>query len=289
MISKTFSDVIELTKARLCLLALLMATMGYLMGSEDPVDWKKFVWMWFGTAFIGGASGIFNQFLETDTDRQMNRTKNRPLVTGSFPTGKAVALGYVLAVIGEVFLLVGVNLITGVLGALTLLTYIGLYTPSKKLTPLSTIFGTLPGALPPLMGWTAATGNISGPGILLFLILVIWQIPHFLAIAWFYREDYARGGLPVLSVVDTEGAATAKQVLLYLIVLIPLSIVPSVWRITGSVYLWGALVLGLVYLLFGMLLAKHRNALFARRLFLVSIIYLPLLGLLMVLDRVKVP
>lgn len=266
-----------------------MTTIGYLLGSEEPVDWIKFLWMWFGTAFIGGASGIFNQFLETDIDRQMHRTQNRPLVTGRFPVGRAVALGYALAVVGEVFLLAGVNLITGVLGALTFLTYIGLYTPSKKLTPLSTILGTIPGALPPLMGWTAATGKISAPGILLFLILVIWQIPHFLAIAWFYKEDYARGGLPVLSVVDTEGAATAKQVILYLIVLLPLSVVPSVWRITGDLYLWGAIILGSIYLWFGILLAKYRNELFARRLFLVSIIYLPLLGLLMVLDRVRVP
>lgn len=280
-------DILELSKARLCLLALLMASIGFALGSS-AFQWKTFVMMWTGTAFIGAASGIFNQYLEREIDREMNRTKNRPLASGRFPTGRAVVLGYVFGIIGELFLLLGVNLLTAFLGALTLLLYIGVYTPSKKISPLSTLLGTVPGAIPPLMGWTAATGHFGAPGLLLFLILVMWQVPHFLAIAWFYKEDYRRGGLPVLSVVDTYGAATAKQVLLYLIVLLPLSVVPSVWNITGHLYLWGAIFLGLLYAAFGVFLAIYRNEIFARRLFLVSILYLPLLGLLMVLDKVPV-
>lgn len=280
------SEVVELTKARLCFLALMMSLLGFLLGTVGPIKWGLLFFTLLGTALVGASSGVFNQLIEKDTDALMHRTQDRPLASGRFPEGRALAMGYASAVLGEIILMVAVNPLTAILGALTLFSYLGIYTPSKKVSPLSTLIGSVPGALPPLMGWTAATGTLGTPGILLFLILVIWQIPHFLAIAWVYREDYSRGGLPVLSVVDSVGAATVKQVILYLVVLIPLTLVPSVWGLTGSVYLWGAFFLGLAYLVSGIFLAVYRTSAYARGLFFTSIIYLPILGFLMIFDKV---
>lgn len=284
-INTTFQDIVILTKARLCLLAILMASLGFFLSPYTVTDWFKFFWMLVGTALIGASSGVFNQFIEKDVDGLMDRTKNRPLPTKRFSENRALVMGYASGILGECILLVFVNTLTALLGAITLLVYLGIYTPSKRLTPLSTLVGTIPGALPPLMGWTAANGSIGGPGVFLFVLLVLWQIPHFLAIAWTYREDYQRGGFPILSVVDKFGAATAKQVVLYCIAIVPLSLVPSILGITGNLYLWGALTMSIGYLVFGSLLAVHRTSFHARRLFFVSIIYLPLLGILMLLDK----
>jgi protoheme IX farnesyltransferase len=163
--------------------------------------------------------------------------------------------------------------------------YIGVYTPTKKLSQLSTLVGAIPGAMPPLMGWTASHGSISFQGIVLFMILFVWQIPHFLAIAWLYREDYARAKLPILSVVDKVGSATTKQVMMYSSILLPLSLVPSMWGVTGTAYLWGALLLGLLFLGAGTLLTIYKTRAYARLLFICSIVYLPCLGALMIWDR----
>lgn len=281
----TFQDIVMITKARLCLLALLMASIGYFISPQKEVDWMKFFWMLIGTALVGASSGVFNQFIEKEVDGLMERTKNRPLPQKRFSEQFALVLGYSCGIVGECLLLVFVNTTTALLGAITLLVYLGIYTPSKRVSPLSTLVGTIPGALPPLMGWTAANGSIGQPGIFLFLLLILWQIPHFLAIAWIYREDYERGGFPILSVVDQFGAATGRQIILYCIVLVPLSLVPSVWGITGNLYLWGALGLSTLFLLFGSLLAFYRTIPYARKLFYASIIYLPLIGLLMVFDK----
>lgn len=284
-VNSTFQDIVALTKARLCLLALVMASIGFFLSPPGSIQWGKFFWMLLGTALIGASSGAFNQFIEIEIDALMDRTKNRPLPAKRFSERTALAIAYGSGILGECMLLVFVNTITAILGAITLLVYLGIYTPSKRVSPLSTLIGTIPGALPPLMGWTAAHGTIGDPGIFLFILLVLWQIPHFLAIAWMYRVDYERGGLPVLSVVDRFGAATAKQIVLYCIVLVPLSLVPSVWGITGWVYLWAALLMSIAFLVAGSYLAVYRTEVYARKLFYASIIYLPLLGILMILDK----
>lgn len=280
------SDLIQLTKPRICVLALLMATLGYMMGSSGTISGWHFFFALLGTGLVGAASCIFNQIAEKEVDGLMLRTQNRPIPAGRVDSKEALKLGIIMGVLGEVVLLVAVNSITAILGAVTLLTYVGVYTPSKKATPMSTLIGAVPGALPPLMGWTASYGSISIQGIVLFMILFLWQIPHFLAIAWLYKEDYARASLPILSVVDSNGSATAKQVILYSIALLPLTLVPSVWGITGMMYLWGALFLGLCYLVCGILLSFYQTRAYARLLFIVSILYLPILGVLMVWDRI---
>lgn len=280
------SDLVQLTKPRICVLALLMSTLGYMMGSSGDISGWHFFFTLLGTGLVGASSCILNQVAEEEVDGLMLRTQNRPIPAKRISSSEAIKLGAFMGVLGEIILLVGVNAITAILGAVTLLTYVGVYTPSKKATPMSTLIGAIPGAMPPLMGWTASYGSVSIQGIVLFMILFLWQIPHFLAIAWLYREDYARASLPILSVVDDNGSATSKQVVLYSIALLPLTLVPTVWGITGIVYLWGALVLGLVYLFCGLLLSVYQTRGYARLLFIVSIIYLPILGGLMVWDRI---
>ncbi|MFM8316031.1 MAG: heme o synthase, partial [Deltaproteobacteria bacterium] len=268
-----FSDLVQLTKPRICVLALLMSTLGYFMGSHSEISGWHFFFTLLGTGLVGASSCIFNQVAEREVDSLMLRTQNRPIPSGRIESEEAIKLGLIMGIVGEGILLICVNSITAILGAITLLTYVGVYTPSKKATPMSTLIGAVPGAMPPLMGWTASYGSVSIQGIVLFMILFLWQIPHFLAIAWLYKEDYARASLPILSVVDTNGSATSKQVILYSIALLPLTLVPTVWGITGITYLWGALVLGLIYLLCGILLSVYQTRSYARLLFIVSIIY----------------
>ncbi|NBY19012.1 protoheme IX farnesyltransferase [bacterium] len=281
-----FSDLVQLTKPRICVLALLMSTLGYMMGITGEISGWHFFFTLLGIGLVGASSCIFNQVAEQEVDSLMLRTQNRPIPAHRISPSEAIKVGAVMGVLGEMILLVAVNAVTAILGAVTLLTYVGVYTPSKKTTPMSTLIGAIPGAMPPLMGWTASYGTVSIQGIVLFMILFLWQIPHFLAIAWLYKEDYARASLPILSVVDNNGSATSKQVVLYSIALLPLTLVPTVWGITGVVYLWGALALGLVYLLCGILLSMYQTRGYARLLFVVSIIYLPVLGSLMVWDRI---
>lgn len=280
------SDLVQLTKPRICVLALLMSTLGYMMGSSGEISGWHFFFTLLGTGLVGASSCILNQVAEEEVDGLMLRTQNRPIPAKRISSSEAIKLGAIMGVLGEIILLVGVNAITAILGAVTLLTYVGVYTPSKKATPMSTLIGAIPGAMPPLMGWTASYGSVSIQGVVLFMILFLWQIPHFLAIAWLYREDYARASLPILSVVDDNGSATSKQVVLYSIALLPLTLVPTVWGITGIIYLWGALILGLVYLFCGLLLSVYQTRRYARLLFIVSIVYLPILGGLMVWDRI---
>jgi heme o synthase len=263
-----------------------MSTLGYMMGSHSAISGWHFFFTLLGTGLVGASSCIFNQVAEQEVDSLMLRTQNRPIPAGRIAPESAIRVGVVMGLLGEFILLVAVNAITAILGAVTLLTYVGVYTPSKKATPMSTLIGAIPGAMPPLMGWTASYGSISIQGIVLFMILFLWQIPHFLAIACLYKEDYARASLPILAVVDENGSATSKQVILYSIALLPLTLVPTVWGITGVTYLWGALALGILYLLCGVLLSVYQTRSYARLLFIVSIIYLPILGVLMVWDRI---
>lgn len=280
------ADLVELTKPRICVLALLMTTLGYLLGQKGIFHWPHFIFSLVGTGLVGAGSCIFNQYAEIDVDGKMHRTKNRPLPSGRLAPQVALRVGVATSVVGILLLLEAVNAVTAILGAVTVLLYLGVYTPSKKVSPLSTLIGAIPGAMPPLMGWTAANGNFSSEGFLLFAILFIWQIPHFLAIGWLYREDYGRADMPILSVVDTAGLATSKQVILYSLALLPLTLVPTIWGMTGINYMIGAFFLNLFFIGFGICLAWQRSKAWARALFIVSILYLPALGFLMVWDRV---
>lgn len=279
---KFISDLFDLTKPRICFLSLVMALWGFVLGSPEAINTPRLMALLVGLALVGGASGVFNQVAEKEIDAKMHRTVERPLPSGRVQEKHALLLGFICAIFGELILVVGVNSLTAILAALTLLSYLGMYTPSKQLTPFSTLIGAFPGALPPLMGYTAATGAFGKLGIWVFLILFLWQVPHFLAIGWVYREDYQRANLPILSVTDLSGTEVSKQVMTYLLALIPLTLLPSVWNITSEAYLWGALVLGVLFLLSGLLLAWKKTLPFARVLFVVSILYLPLLGGLMV-------
>jgi protoheme IX farnesyltransferase len=240
----------------------------------------------FGTALIGAGCGALNQWMEKDIDALMHRTRDRPLPSGRMQGKVAVWMGFTCLVVGFGLLLVFINAITAFLGLATFLTYLVAYTPLKRRSTFSTLVGAIPGAMPPLMGWTASYGALDWGGLVLFTILFLWQIPHFLAIAWIYREDYARAGLPILTVIDEKGSLTSKQVLLYSSVLLPLSLMPSIVGVTGAAYFFGALVLGILFFVFSVYWAIFRNKVYARRLFLASIIYLPLLGILMAVDRV---
>jgi protoheme IX farnesyltransferase len=275
-------DLVDLTKPRICFLSLVMAAWGFLLGSPDTFNSTRFIALLIGLGLVGAASGVFNQVAEKDIDGLMKRTLHRPLPAGRVRDQQALVLGFICLMLGEVILVVAVNPLTAILAALTVLSYIGMYTPSKKTTPFSTLIGAIPGALPPLTGFTAATGKFGMLGFWIFALLFLWQVPHFLAIGWVYRDDYRRASLPILSVTDEQGGEVSKQVLTYLLALIPLTLLPAVWRTTTETYLWGALVLGLVFLASGIFLAWKRTLAGARILFIVSILYLPILGGLMV-------
>jgi len=278
-------DLVTLSKPRIVVLALLMSTLGYFLGDPGPIDWIRFLGMLLGTGLVGAGACAFNQHAEIEIDRKMNRTKNRPLPAGRMEPALAAKMGWGASLLGTIVLAVFVNSPTAFLGGLTLFAYIAMYTPSKTASPLSTLIGAIPGALPPLIGYAAGRGTINGPGLVLFGILFLWQIPHFLAIGWLYREDYSRASLPILTVVDSNGDLSAKQAVLYSLALIPLTLVPTLWGMAGENYFVGALALGLLFLFCSFLLAVRKNRMAARTLFLASLFYLPFLGGLMYWDR----
>jgi protoheme IX farnesyltransferase len=240
-----------------------------------------------GTALVACGASALNQFLERDLDARMRRTENRPLPSGRMTPDTVLVLGVLFSVAGLVYLAAGVNVLTSFLGAVTLVSYVFIYTPLKRVTTLNTLVGAIPGAIPPLMGWTAATGEISAAGWSLFAILFIWQLPHFMAIAWVYREDYARAGFKMLPVIDPDGGKTAAHAVCHSIGLIPVSLFPALLGIAGAVYFCGALLLGIIFLFFAIQFSRQLTADRARNLFIASIVYLPVLLGLLVLDKVK--
>ena len=252
-----FSDHLELAKFRICILALMMATLGYWLGVGSGTfrPWH-FIVSLLGIALVGVSSGFLNQYLERDVDGKMWRTLNRPLPGERISPGYVLKVGFVVGFLGELILLVFVNPVTAVLGGFTLLFYLGIYTPSKRVSPNSTLIGAIPGALPPLMGWTSSYGMLHWEGFVLFLVLFLWQIPHFLAIAWLYQADYSRAGMPVLPVVDPGGRATARQALFYLVALAFVVALPTYWGLTGRVYLVGTTIASTVFLGSGIFLAR---------------------------------
>lgn len=280
------ADWVELTKPRITLMVVLTTAAGYYLGAAGAIDLLGLVHAMLGTAVVAGAASALNQVLERDTDARMLRTRSRPLPAGRVETPAALGFGLLLAVAGALYLALAANVLTASIGVVTLALYVLVYTPLKRLSSLCTIVGAVPGALPPVMGWTAATGGLSAEAWVLFAILFFWQLPHFLAIAWNCRDDYARGGQPMLSVIDPEGASTARQIVLYCMALLPVSLAPSLVHLTGALYFYGALVLGFAYLGAGLHAARRRSHAAALLLLRVSVIYLPALLGLMTLDKV---
>lgn len=277
----------ELIKARLTALVVLTTLVGFYLGWRGPMDFARLFHVLFGTGLLASGAAALNQFLERDLDGKMRRTEHRPLPAGRLRPETALRFGGVCSVLGLGHLALLVNLWTSVLGALTLVSYLFVYTPLKRVTTLNTVIGGVPGALPPLMGWVAARGELTVDGWALFAIQFLWQVPHFLAIAWLYREDYARAGFVMLPVVDAGGAATGRQAVSYALGLLPMSLCPVWLGVLGPVYAAGALVLGAAFLVCAIRFAHQLSRGSARQLFFASILYLPALLGLMVLDKVK--
>jgi protoheme IX farnesyltransferase len=277
----------ELTKARLTALVLLTTLVGFYLGWSGPLDLNLLLNTMLGTALVAAGAAALNQLLERDYDARMPRTEDRPLPSGRLQPATVLIIGTACAGLGLVCLAVAVNRPTALLGAFTLGSYLFIYTPLKRVTPLNTLVGAIPGALPPLMGWVAARGEFSRGGWSLFAILFFWQLPHFLAIAWIYREQYARAGFKMLPVVDGTGNRTRVQAVGHTLILLPFSLCPFVFHLAGPAYLVGALGLGAAYLWFAIRFARQLTLPAARLLFFMSILYLPFLLGLMVLDKIK--
>jgi protoheme IX farnesyltransferase len=245
-------------------------------------DWVACLNVLLGTGLLAAGAAALNEWWERDLDGLMERTSSRPLPAGQIEPGTAFAIGLLSSICGLVYLAIVVNLLTALLGAAALVSYVVVYTPLKRITTLNTFVGAVPGALPPLMGWTAARGEIGAGGLALFGILFFWQIPHFMAIAWLYREDYARGGFRMMPVVDPSGRSTAWWGLGASVLLLLTSLAPAQLEIAGPIYAWGALILGVAFTASAVRFTCDLRRPRARELFFASIIYLPLLlGLLM--------
>lgn len=279
------ADYVELTKPRVTALILMSTLVGFYLGSPAEISFSLLLHVLLGTVLVAGGTAALNQFWEREQDGKMLRTKDRPLPAGRMEPWKALGFGLVLSVWGILYLAVIVSLLTALLAALTLATYLFLYTPLKKRTPLCTLVGAFPGAIPPLIGWVAASGDFTlGAGIL-YLILFLWQFPHFLSIAWLYREDYARAGIVMLPVMEPDGKATGRQILVYCALLLPASLLPSLSGEMGWIYFCGAFALSSLFLHYGIRAATARTKVQARRLLQASVFYLPLVYGLMMLDK----
>lgn len=279
------SAYMELTKPRITFLIVLTSAAGFGMASRRNVDYLSLASALFGIALLSSGIATLNQYAERDLDGLMRRTSSRPLPSGKLLPWEALAFGVGLTVVAEVYLLVMVNPLSALLGLTVIAGYLFGYTPLKTRTSLSTLVGAFPGAVPPLIGWTAARGTLDIEGWVLFAILFLWQFPHFLAIAWMYREDYGRAGILMLPVVEPDGRVTAQQIVVYTLMLIPVSLLPTVLGMSGKIYLYGAIVLGVLFLYSSVRAAFSMSRQQSRRLLLASVLYLPLLFILMVLNK----
>ncbi len=276
---------VDLTKPRITFLIVLTAAAGFALASPGRIDYAAMMSAMLGIALLSSGIATLNQYMERDLDGLMRRTANRPLPSGKLMPWEALAFGAGLTVLAEIYLAFLVNPLSALLGLTVISGYLFAYTPLKTRTTLSTFVGAFPGAVPPLIGWTSARGTIDIDAWVLFAILFLWQFPHFLAIAVMYREDYGRAGILMLPVVEPDGRVTAQQIVLYTAMLLPVSLLPTLLGTAGKIYLAGAAVLGLAFLYFSLRAAFSKSRQTARQLLLASVIYLPLLFILMVLDR----
>ena len=285
-VSARLADFWEMTKPGITLMVVLTAGLGFLLAEQGSFQFLLLLHTLIGTGLVSAGGSVLNHVLERDTDALMERTANRPLPTGRMNPDVALSFGVLLSVVGLVELALAVNLLTALLGAVAIAGYVFVYTPLKRVSSLATVIGAIPGAIPPMMGWSAVRNELDLAAWVLFGILFFWQLPHFLAIAWLCREDYARGGFPMLPVLDPEGVRTGRQAILYGAALVPVSLLPSLLGLMGTIYFVGALAFGLAYLGFSFAFAQARSNPGARRLMLASLLYFPALLLIMLLDRV---
>jgi protoheme IX farnesyltransferase len=278
-------DYLELTKPRITLLILVCTAVGYWFGCGFAFHWTILAHALLGTALLASGTSALNQWYEVESDAKMRRTRRRPLPAGRIKRSHGLAFGLLLSVAGFADLWQGTNLLAAALGLFTLLSYLLLYTPLKQRSPACTTVGAIPGAMPPLIGYAAAGHGLDTGALALFLILFVWQFPHFDAIAWMYREDYARGGIRMLPVIEPDGVSTVRRVLVCSLLLIPISLVPLFLGMTGALYAGAAIAAGLGVLYFGARLSRQRTLPRARRLLLATVLYLPALLCVMVLDR----
>lgn len=281
-------DYLELTKPRLVLMILVTTFVGFYMGSQDAVDYLRLLSTIIGTAFAAGGTLALNQSLERDIDATMERTRRRPIPDGRVQAAECVLFGGTLIVLGLAVLALAVNVLSALLTAIISVTYLFFYTPLKLRTSLCSLVGAIPGALPPVIGWSAARDSLGAEAGILFAVLYLWQIPHNLAIARLYREDFARGGIRFLPVVDGEGRSTGRHVILHCLALLVVSLMPTLIGFAGIVYYAAAILLGLCFLIYGCRLAFVPSVANARQLLFASLLYLPILFFVMALDRVPV-
>ncbi len=274
-----------LIKPRIAMMLILTSAAGFYLGSVNGFNWVLFINSTIGIALLAFGVSTLNQYIERDTDALMKRTAERPLPTKKVSPTEALIFGVSLCLIAEIYLAVLVNPLTAILGITVIIGYVLLYTPLKTVTSASTAIGAIPGAMPPLMGWTSASNELTAGAIILFAILFLWQFPHFLAIAWMYREQYKNAGILMLPVVEETGKLTARQIVLFTLMLLPVSFAPYFFGISGIVYLIGAIILGLWFLSASISAARSKTDEKARKLLLVSVIYLPLLFALMVFNK----
>ena len=278
-------DFLELTKPRITALILICTAVGYLFGCRAVFHFLTLLHALLGTALMASGTSALNQWYEADSDARMRRTRGRPIPAGRMKRSHGFVFGVLLSTAGFVELWVGTNALAAALGLLTLMSYMFVYTPLKQRSPACTTVGALPGAMPPLIGYAAASGALDTWALALFLILFVWQFPHFYAIAWMYREDYARGGIKMLPVIEPDGESTAKRIVACSILLIPISLLPRLLGMTGSIYAAAAIAGGLALLYVGLRLGRERTFARARHMLLASVFYLPALLTVMVIDR----
>lgn len=277
----------DLVKARLTGLVLLTTFVGFYLGERGAVNFLQMFHALFGTALVASGAAALNQLLERNYDAKMHRTAGRPLPSGRLQPATVAIFGGVWSVAGLIYLATLVNLLTSVVGAVTSISYLFIYTPLKRVTWTNTLVGAIPGALPPLMGWTAARNELGGEGWALFAILAFWQLPHFFAIAWMYRDDYAKAGFIMLPNVDADGSRTGQQAVVNTVALFAASLCPFFFKMAGTTYFVAAIILGAGFLFYAVQFSRQLTIVRARQLFLASIIYLPLLLTALVGDKLK--
>ena len=280
-------DFVALAKPRLNLLVVASTLVGYAMAPGEPLGALAMAGLLVGTGFVAGGASAFNQVLERDLDALMRRTRTRPLPDQRLQPIEGTLFGIVITLAGLLLIVTSSNLLAAGVALATLLSYVAVYTPLKRRSSLGTVIGAIPGALPPIIGWAAVDGALPVQPWVLFGIMFLWQMPHFLAIAWMYREDYARAGFPMLPVIEPDGRSTGRQAVIYAAALVPLSLAPALLRMTGAVYFAGALVLGLAFLWMTFRFARSRSVADARRVFFGSILYLPILWILMIANKLS--
>lgn len=279
------SSFVELTKPRIAIMLLLTSAAGFYIGTKGSFDFVLFANAMIGILLLAFGVATLNQYIERRTDALMERTAKRPLPTGRVTPNEALIFGLVQCLVAELYLFFLVNPLTAVLGISVIVGYVLLYTPLKTRTTASTAIGAIPGAMPPLMGWTAAADEITLGAWALFTMLFLWQFPHFLAIAWMYRDEYAKAGIKMLPVIEPSGKITARQIVLFAIMLVPVSLAPFFMNFAGVVFLVGASLLGIWFLIESILTARAKTVERARRLLMVSVLYLPLIFALAVVDH----